>query len=198
MVIGAIFVAAILVVLVGSNTEFLKGSLQNLASLNGYNTQNTVQTNAGSLVVEYIKIPDKNEIQIGSLNESLGEYKFKVQEEPIIIEGITFEMEGNVTKDIFNNIKLLIAGNEIENANYTWLDENSLSLKVDMSAKNYELQGDTILDLKGDINGGESGQMFAFHFIGIDAKGKTSNAKIENVGVNGSATPMPQIHSLIN
>ncbi len=193
MVIGAIFVAAILIVLVASNTDFLKGSLQ---SLNGNNAQNTEQTDAGSLVVEYIKIPDKNEIIIGSLNESLGEYKFKVQNEAIVVEALTFEMEGDFLKDYFANIKLQIAGNDIENANYFWPDEKTL--KVDMSGKNYDLEGETIIDLKGDIVDGTAAQMFAFHFTAIEAKGKTTNQKIENVGVNGSATPMPQIHTLIN
>ncbi|MBN1495116.1 hypothetical protein JW911_05305 [Candidatus Peregrinibacteria bacterium] len=117
-----------------------------------------------------------------------------VLKEPVTVQAITFEMEGNISKDILENIKLKINGEDIENAEYLWVDEKSLL--VDMSAKNYELKDDVLIDITGDIKGGEKGQMFAFHFVGINAVGKESGLKIESVGVNGSKTPMPQIHSL--
>lgn len=189
--IGVIFIAAILIMLVASKSDFFKGSLQNVPETN---THTSADTQAGTLVVEYIKIPEKNDIQIGAKDESLGKYLFKVQNEPINIEALTFEMEGNIVKEKLLNLKLKIGEKIIENADFLWVDANSLL--VDFSAENKEIKENTEIELLGDVSAGEAGQMFAFHFVELDATGKDSGKKIESVGVNGSATPMPQIHIL--
>jgi len=189
--IGAIFVAAILILVVASKGDYFKGSLQNVPETN---THTSADTNTGTLVVEYVKIPDKNEIQIGAKEESLGKYLFKVKNEPLAVTALTFEMEGNVVKENFVNLKLRIGDRNIENPEFLWTDGNSLL--VDLSAENIELKDDTEVFLIGDISTGEVGQMFAFHFVDIDSKGTSSGMKIGSVGVNGSVTPMPQIHIL--
>jgi hypothetical protein len=191
MIMGAIFIAGILIIVVASRTDFFKGSLQNIPETN---IHGSAESKVGTLVVDYVKVPDKNEIKIGAKEESLGKYLFKVQNEPITIEAITFEMEGNIKKENFANLKLKIAGKNVENVEFLWTNENSLL--VDLSAENVELKENTDVELTGDISAGEAGQMFAFHFVDIDASGKTSSQKIGSVGVDGSVTPMPQIHIL--
>lgn len=189
--IGTIFVAVVLILLVASNAGFFQGSLQNIS---GKNSHPASDAKTGTLIVEYIKIPDKNEIKIGAKEESLGKYSFKVQNEPVSVDALTFEMEGNISKDNFDNIKLIIGEKTAENAEFLWESENSLL--VDLSAENIEIQDEISVELTADINGGDQDQMFAFHFVEIVAKGKSTGKKIESVGVNGSATPMPQIHVL--
>lgn len=188
---GAIFVAGILIIVVASRTDFFKGSLQNVPETN---IHKSAESKVGTLVVDYIKVPDKNEIQIGAKEELLGKNLFKVQNESIIVEALTFEMEGNIKKENFANLKLKIAEKNVENAEFLWIDENSLL--VDMSADNVEIKDNTEVELTGDISAGEKGQMFAFHFVDIDASGKITGGKIESIGVDGSVAPMPQIHIL--
>jgi len=191
MAIGAIFVAAILIMLVVSKGDYFKGSVQNIPE---QNTHTSADVKTGDLIVEYIKIPDKNEIQIGAKAESLGKYLFKVQNEPVLVGALTFEMEGNIVKENLLNLKLRIGDKNLDKSEFLWSDENCLL--VDLSAEIVEIKENTEIDLIGDISAGEAGQMFAFHFVDIEATGKDSNKKVESVGVNGSATPMPQIHIL--
>ena len=189
---GAIFIAAILLILTASGTDFFKGSIKNIP--NQTEVENT-PNEPGSVIVEYVKIPEKNEISIGSKQESLGKYLFKIagkiKDQTILIEALTFEMEGDFVKENFENITIKIGDKTVENVEFNWGGNASLLCVFE---DEIELKGDVDIELLGDIKTGTAGQMFAFHFVGLDAV--SSGIKVESIGVNGSATPMPQIHIL--
>lgn len=140
----------------------------------------------GAITVEYNfdnpKINDQEYI-IGSIN-IINEY------EPIFIYGINFEIEGDLTKENIENLKVLIDKEETNGVEIVWMGESSLI--VNFVDKPIEVNGLTKIELQSVVKGLKAGASAKAHFINLSAEGENTQQRILNIGLLGGAEPIPQ------
>jgi hypothetical protein len=139
----------------------------------------------GAITVEYNydnpKINDQEYI-IGSINIT-NEY------EPALIYGINFEIEGDLTKENVEELKVLIDKEEIKDFEIIWKGESSIIINFKEPA---QVDGLTKIELQTKVNGVKSGTYAKVHFINLSAEGENTRQRISNIGLLGGADPIPQ------
>ncbi len=140
----------------------------------------------GAITVEYNyenpKINDQ-EFIIGSINIT-NEY------EPVFIYGINFEIEGDLTKENIENLKVMVDKEEYKGVEIAWKGESSLI--VNFIDKPIEVNGLTKIELDAKVRGLKTGTSAKAHFINLNAEGENTQQHISNIGLLGGAEPIPQ------
>ncbi|MFC1655975.1 hypothetical protein ACFL3C_03835 [Patescibacteria group bacterium] len=187
ILIAIVLVAAVFVLFL-PRTDLFKGSL--IQTKGPVEEPIEVQEiEAGSIVVEYLKERDEIEVKSGSSAISLGKLAFKVGEESVEVSGITLELEGDASPEMFEGMSLNFNNEKVEKAEFVWLSKTSLF--IDLVGVPFEVVEYGEIELFADIAENASEKRAGFHFVEVIAQGVNSNKEITNVGVNGMLDPVP-------
>lgn len=187
-------VAIIGVTVVQPNMDFFRGSSVNVPSAKDAEKL-VIEGKDPSFVVKYLKSGKESEVRVGE-NVNLGSYGLIVGYGKIEITSLSFVLTG-VEQSNFDNFSLKLDDAKVEDAEFEWLADGSLLVKLVKNPLTVEPNSKTdfvVLDLDADVVESGEGHTAEFHFVGA-----TFSKNITNIGIiNGGADPIPQKIKIIS
>ncbi|MFC1647532.1 hypothetical protein ACFL10_00885 [Patescibacteria group bacterium] len=189
-----IIIGALAYVIVQPDLSYFQGSSFTIpASDEPIETpEDTEESMIGAVVVEYFSDDSEIEIDSNSENVSIAKLNFNTEYEGVLVNEITFEVEGLTGEQVLKNLRVL----EVPNAQFSWEGVNIL--KVQFVDQLLELKEEVDFELIADIQNAEPGAYILVHFVNLKGFGNQTNETITNVGVLGGPNPLPKKILIIN
>lgn len=184
----AIVLATAVVVLFLPRTEFFKGAL-----IPAGIPQETVDLDTvaellepASIVIHYTSNEDDIEVEIEDAGVLLFSAEIVVENEPVQVTGVRFELEGDAS---INNFEFRIDGESVSDVNFMFLDSGALL--ADLSSNPQTIDNLATMELFGDIVDAEAESVLRIHVTNVVARGAVTGSGITNVGINSEIYPYP-------
>lgn len=186
-----IIIVTAIVVLFLPRTEYFKGALMpaempERTQIIDESINPDITNNPASIVFHYIENEDDREVEMQETDVLLFGAEVVIENEPVQITGVKFALEGDASID---NLQLNINDKTVPDIDFMFLDSNTLL--ADLSSNQQIIEDSVKLELFGDVDQGEAGDILRIHMMDIIAKGLMTGANITNIGINGTADPSP-------